>query len=201
MNSSRLRYRLAILLYDRLYRVLHRLDTPASEVGPALRVEVRRSRRALSLPDGTRVRCGERIGILHLNNDRIAAVRGDGLPSVSLALELRRQVFASLHALATLATSGGPLADVRAFSATTIFHQGLARIGFQPEPDGYLWPRLVAVYQRALITALRPGGTLRLERSTYRRARRLWISRGALLARYGDGPPPGGVGSTAPPDA
>src|SRR5438093_1596214 len=46
-------YRWAVLLYDRAYRAVHGLDRPPAQVGPALCLEVRRSRRARRLPDGT----------------------------------------------------------------------------------------------------------------------------------------------------
>lgn len=180
-----------MLVCDRLYRLLHGLDTPTSEVGPALRVEVGRSWWTRTLPDGTRVRRGDPIGVLHLNNDRIAGLHGDGLPSIAVGLEFRRQLLASLRTLAALARPGGPLADVPAFVATTIFHQGLARLGFVPEPDGLVFPSLVAAYQRALLASLHPAGGDRLRRPAYRRARRLWMSREALLARFGqDASPP-----------
>src|SRR5213593_3045214 len=48
-------YRWAVVLYDRAYRVVHGLDRPPAQVGPALCVEVRRGRRARRLPDGTRI--------------------------------------------------------------------------------------------------------------------------------------------------
>lgn len=177
-------YRLAVLAYDGLYRACHRLDTPASQVGPALRIEVRPSRRARALPDGTRIRRGERIGVIHLNNARIAEMHTNGLTPLAVGLEFRRQLLSSLHALAALAGPGGPLDDVAAFVATTIFHRGLARLGFQPEPDGWLWPHLVAPYQRALLASLHPAGAFRLRHATYHRARRLWITRAALVSRF-----------------
>ncbi len=49
---------------DQGYRALHALDAPAAQVGPALCVEVRRSRRTLSLADGTAVRRGDPVAIL-----------------------------------------------------------------------------------------------------------------------------------------
>ena len=179
-------YRLAVLAYDRLYRSCHRLDTPAARVGPALQIEVRRSRRPRRLPDGTRVSRGARIGAIHLNNARIARMHTNSLPPLGVGLEFRRQFLASLHVLATLAAPGRPLDDVAAFVATTIFHRGLARLGFQPEPDGWIWPYLVAAYQRALLASLHPVGRFRLRASTYRTARRLWMPRETLVSRFGD---------------
>ena len=184
--TPRSRYRWAVLVYDRLYRFLHGLDGAASEVGSAARIAVRRSHRTLQLAGGMTIRSGDRIGVLHLNNAFIAALHADGLPPIAVGLEFRRQLVSSLHELARLAGPGGRLSDVKAFSATTIFfHQGLTRLGFAPEDDAPPWPRLVAAYQRALLASLHPAGPVRLRRSSYRRALRLWISRENLLARYG----------------
>lgn len=188
--SSQIRpaYGWAVLTYDRLYRFFHHLDTPASEVGPVLRIELVCSLRARRLPDGMRVRPGDRIGALHLNNARIARLHEQERSPLSAGLEFRRQFFASLQALAALASPGGPLGGVRAFVATTILHDQLRRLGFEAEADGLVWPRLVAAYQRALLVSLHPGA--RLSRSSYRRARRLWVSRERLLARFGEGAVP-----------
>lgn len=179
-------YRWAVVAYDRLYRSLHGLDRPEAEVGPALRVEVRTCRRMRSLPGPTILRRGDRIGILHVNNERIAALHADGLAPLAVGLEFRRQFVASLRALARL-VAGGDLGDVRAFAATTIAHAGLTRLGFTPEPRGVVWPRLVAVYQRSLLASLRPRPAPLLRGAGHHYARRLWLTRETLLARYGPG--------------
>jgi hypothetical protein len=190
-------YRLFVLAYDRLYRACHRLDRPAARVGPALRIQLSRAGRARTLGDGTRIRRGDRIAAIHLDNAGIAGIHANGMAPLSMGLEFRRQFLDSLHGLATLAAPGGPLADVRAVVATTIFHRGLARLGFQPEDGGWLWPRLVATYQRALVASLHPAGAFRLREATYRTARRLWMSREALVQRFGQAavevPADGGV--------
>jgi len=60
-------------------RFLHNLDSSASEVGPAFRVEVRRSHSAppLHLADGTIVRRGDRIGSSP-QNGRVVALHAAG---------------------------------------------------------------------------------------------------------------------------
>src|SRR3989454_9356962 len=73
-------YRWAVVLYDPAYRVVHGLDRLPTQVGPALCVEVRRSRRARRLPDGTRIASGDRVGVIHLNNARLTAVHVNGQP-------------------------------------------------------------------------------------------------------------------------
>ena len=177
-------YRWAVVLYDRTYRVVHGLDRPPAQVGPALCVEVRRGRRARRLPDGTRIASGDRVGVIHLNNARLTAVHVNGQPPLAIGLEFRRWFLASLRELAQLAADGGPLADVRAFCAITIFHRGLARLGFHPERDGIVWPGLTAAYQRALMASLHPAGPLRPRRVISAGARRLWMTREELLSRY-----------------
>jgi hypothetical protein len=178
-------HRWGVLAYDRLYRRLHGLDRPGSDVGPVVRIEVRRSPWARRLPEGTLVGRGDRIGILHLNNHRISALRESGSSPIAVGLEVRRELVASLRALAILARPGGPLRDVRAFMATTVFHQGLERLGFRPEPGARVYLLLVAAYQRALLASLDTAATPRSDPAISRRARRLWMSREALLARYG----------------
>jgi hypothetical protein len=179
-------YRRAVVVYDRAYRWIHGLNRPSSEVGPVLRVEVRRGRGVRVLPDGTALRAGDRIGLLHLNNERLATIHIGGRSPLAVGLAFRRQFIASLRVLAALAAGGGPFSDVHAFSATTIFHDGLSRaLGFVPEPGAPAWSRVVAAYQRALLASLHPAGALRLSGSVSWRARRIWLPRATLLARYG----------------
>jgi hypothetical protein len=151
-----------------------------------LRLELRTLRRAYRLPDGTLLAPGDRIGVLHLNNEHVATLHLNGSSPLAVGLEFRRRLMTSLEALAALAAEDGPLADVRAFEATTIFHRGLSRLGFMVDADGLRWPRLVAAYQRALLASIHPAGALRFQGAEYRRARRLWLTRHALLGRYGD---------------
>jgi hypothetical protein len=152
-------------------------------VGPAFRIEVRRIRRRRRLPGGQELPRGELIGILHLDNDHVRGLHRGRPADVGLAM--RRQVVVSLRALATLGAAGGPLAPVRAFQATTVFHRGLARLGFEAEPGEGLCLRLIGAYQRRLLASLHPRGPAALRRARARHARRLWLTRESLLARYG----------------
>ena len=72
MGTHRRRYYRAVAVYDRVFRVWHALDRPAAVVPPALCVESRRSYRTIRLSDGTVIRAGDRVGALHLDNERIA---------------------------------------------------------------------------------------------------------------------------------
>jgi len=174
----------AIHAYDRLYRWVNGLDRPTSQIGPVLCLKIRASGRTVRLADGTAVRRGEPIGLLHLNNERVVALHAGGLRPEAVGFEFRRQFLASLHDLAQLTDPGGPLARVQAFAVTTILHRGLGRLGFEPARGRAAGSVLVAVYQRALLASLRPAGRARLDGSIRHRARQLWISRDRLRARF-----------------
>jgi hypothetical protein len=171
---------------ERAYRRWFGLDAPEAQVGPAISLELGRAWRPRRLGDGTRIRRGDRVGLIHLNNRRVAALHVEAPDARAAALAFRRLFVASLGALAARAVDEGPLAHVRAFAATTIF-TGLERVGFEPEP-----PRmglgLVAGYQRALLAALHPAAGARLASGRRTRARRWWISRERLLALHGPWP-------------
>src|SRR5512143_3314163 len=111
-----------IVAYDRVYRWLNGLDRPGAQVGPILRLTVRTSRRTVRLMDGTVVRRGDPIGVIHLNNERVVTLHAVGLQPGAIGIRFRRQLVASFRELTRLAAPGGSLAQVRAFTATTILH-------------------------------------------------------------------------------
>jgi hypothetical protein len=128
------------------------------------------------------------VGIVHLNNDRVTALAKDEELSGVPGLKLRREMVASLAELASRCATDPRFREVEAFSATTIFHRGLRRLGFEECESGLTWPRLVSGYQRALLVTLRRGATPR-RRPSDRQARQLWISRKGLMSRYGSAGP------------
>ena len=163
-----------IRIYDRLYLRWHGLDVPEAEVDPVMRIEVRTNRAAVALPGGAVIRPGERVGALHLNNERIGELRRRGFTRLEIGLRFAPE---SLAALARMAGERGRLSEVRAFSAVTIFHPYLLRHGFRLQPGGVRWPRLATRHCERLCGA----GTRRRARA----AERVWITREELLARFG----------------
>ena len=185
MDSSRHWYQGPIAVYDRFYRLGHGLDREEAAVPPVLRVEARRCRRRVRLPDGTGLRSGDRLGVLHLDNSAVATIHANGLSPLIIGFEFRRQFVASLETLAGLAQPGQRLAAIRAFLAITIFHEGLRRLGFDVDPGGLVLPWLTSAYQRRLLALLHPRSAPRLHVLAGSRAERLWISRERLVALYG----------------
>ncbi len=173
--------------YDVAYRWLFGLTDSAAEVGPALRVQVVRYRgHAVALADGTEVRPGDTVGILHLHNERVAWFHGDGSDTPTAGLKFRRAFVASLRELARRIVESERYVDVKAFMAETIFHQGTQRAGFEILPLGSsAWGRLVAAYERALLARYHPRGRRMASRTRFSEARAIWISPNELLRRYG----------------
>jgi peptidoglycan-N-acetylglucosamine deacetylase len=176
--------RRVIALSDWLYRRLNGLDHPRSQVGPVLRFKIEASRRIMRLADGTVVRRGDRIGVLHLDNQRVVSLHDEGLPPGAIGLEFRRRLLASLAELAMRTDTGGSLANVRAFTATTIHHHALVRLGFEPALGHSRGSAIIGGYQRALLASLHPQGHVRLDAVSRRRAHKLWISCEALRIRF-----------------
>jgi peptidoglycan-N-acetylglucosamine deacetylase len=178
--------RLILRGYDLAYRWMHGLTDPASLVGPILRVRVTRHRgRPLALGDGTSIRRGDPIGDIHLDNERMTALHGGDRRSRWAGLAFRRAFHASLEALAEQVENNPRYHGVKAFTATTIFHEGTDLMGFEIRPlSSRLGARLVAAYERSLITQFHPLGERRPGRFRFGEARRIWISREELLRRY-----------------
>ncbi len=185
MRGRRPPFLWAVRLYDRLCRRILGLDRPSSRVGPVLCLEIQRSRRSRTLPDGTTVRRGDRIAVLHLNNARLAEIHAETAAPKPAALAFRRAMLDSLAELARLARPSCPLSDIRAYRVTTILASGLPNLGFTAERLGVAFPRWTAACQRYLFAALNPGAPPRFGGRTYRRAVRFWLSREALLRRHG----------------
>jgi hypothetical protein len=174
-----------IAIWDRIFRIAKGLDRPRAKVGPVFRLEVRRWRRDVRFGDGTALRRGDRAGVIHLDNEEVVRLHRIGRPETATGLELRRLVVASLAELARRAAPGGPLDDVRAFAALTIYPYGLERLGFERDLER-TGSAVVAAYQRALVAWLFPGAQGRMAHRL--RAQLLWIPRERLLARYGAAP-------------
>jgi len=171
-----------ISAWDRIFRAIRGLDLPVARVRPLFRIEVRRRRRRTRLRDGTVLRRGERIGIIHLDNAAVVRLHRSERPDAATGLEFRRLVLASLRELARQAGPGGALGGVGAVAALTIHHRALERLGFEREASA-AGSTVVAAYQRALVAWLFPGA--RRTRAHRRHALRVWMPRERLLARYG----------------
>jgi hypothetical protein len=181
---------------DALLRFYHGIYEFTDDPDCVLRVAAKRARNRVSLFDGTRVESGERVGSLHLWNEHLPRYSERG-PDVGWACEMRRRVLRSTQLLADYVEREQAWHQVSAFCAETTLSNRLgdaqirrlaARHGFERvEPRVSMLRRLHAIGDsfntRALTRAFNPAA---LSRQPFLRGRsELWISRAALLGRYG----------------
>jgi len=161
-----------------------------------LRIALARSPGEITLSDGTRIGKYEMVGELHLWNEHLPQMNEEG-PSLEWALRIYRLWRASLKKLATYLEDEPQFETVRAFRGETAFVKGdlegsalFERLGLdlvrtdrvgKLKRFGEFWENF---YTWGLIWTFNPGslrrkGFFRLERA------QLWISRQALLERYG----------------
>jgi len=180
--------------YDAAYRWLHRLEDLPTERGTILRIGVARYRgRRVALRDGTVVRTGDVIGTLHFHNEAVAAIHDGKLDSVRSGILILRAYERSLKTLARLSEDHPRYRRMKALSATTIFHQGVEKLGFEifPLPS---WPAgwIVSAYERFLLARFHPLGRRRKSQKKFE-ARTIWASAKEIRRRYGDNSSPSGT--------
>jgi len=194
--------RWAIRRLDSLLRRAQGVYEFSPEPDCILRLALGRSEREVTLADGTRIAAGERIGELHLWNERLPPMPKAG-PDFRWALAMRHRLVRSLRLLAAHVENDAALADVRAFRGEMVFDlrrderedaDPFARLGLElrpAEPAGLLkrftdfWENLYAWW---LIWTFNPA-SLHSKRFWHLQRCQLWISREALLSKYGPGHP------------
>jgi len=189
--------RAAVRALDGLLRRLFGIREFSRSADCLLRLSVVRSRRDLTLADGTVVRPGDRVGDLHLWNERMPPLPREW-PDLRWALGFQRRLKRSLEELADAVASDPAYADLAAFRAVgsaMTRHGALPalaeRLGFELVEDphaGGLWRRFASfwenVYSLALVWVYNPASLRSKELRGLRRVQ-LWISRGELERRYG----------------
>ncbi len=168
--------------WERLYRRRHRIR--AVRTTGVLGLELRRHHgRPVALADGTVVRPGDLVGIIHLMNERVRAIAAEGWQTAGWR-EGRRD----LAALAAWSRRQPPEGHPVAYTATTILLPLAARAGFEihPRPRSW-WVRLEDWHFRSLLRRWNPRGSDRLRRGRGAlRSAEIWLSAAALEARYGE---------------
>ncbi len=167
-----------------------------------LRVSCGRARQAIILQDGTQIRPGDPVIDIHFWNERIPAMP-EGGPDLRWAREMHRRFVASLRLLAQYLAESPSLNDVRAIRGEFGFLSGEA-LGAQSDLFRRLglevrrlrtargaWGRFAEFWQNLfsywLIWTYNPE-SLRGKRLLGLERCEVWISREALLGRYGARP-------------
>jgi len=136
------------------------------------------------LLDGTRVRAGDRIGVIHLDNRVLASLP----PEHWLSLGMRLAA-GDLRVLAAQAARAGSDAPV-AYRGTTLLASLARRAGWDVHPGRPTpWSRLTDWYLRTLLARWSRAGAARLDRGRHQlHAVDAWLSAGALQRQPGGTP-------------
>ncbi len=190
-----------VFAFDAVLRHRHHVVEFSTNPACIFRLNVARAEHAFTLADQTRIEAGDRIVDLHLWNEQIPAVPKAG-PTISWARTFCGRLELSVRELAQYLMTHSEMDDVAAVGANVA--QGtreqraqltniMRRFGFAPLPEGeaqYAEAALRRLGENILITAMvlaQNPVVLRAE-SLWRDRTPLFVSRTALLARYGQAP-------------
>ncbi|NWF78319.1 MAG: hypothetical protein HXY36_07010 [Chloroflexi bacterium] len=138
------------------------------------------------LNDGSEVKTGDTIMELHLNNAWFKRRRKLNLKASQSLRETLGCSAQDLHFLAQQ-VAGGMFGNITALHGTTLLHVAARRLGFQVDelPDS-LWNRGARFYMAGLMQLyhLRGDEVSRLKDKPWE-LREVWLSRVALLTKYG----------------
>ncbi len=187
----------AVRKLDALLRRSQHIEEFVNDDTCLLRISLHKAPREIVLSDQTRTGPGELMGEIHLWNEHMVPVPENG-PDMAWGILMRRRVHRSLILLARRAASDPRFAAVKVFRGKTAFGTGkplsqtlrIARgLGFEvvdgKSPGGFIgwWVALgESIYLWAMARAFSPGINSRLVRPQWHE---LWMSRDALLKRYG----------------
>ena len=187
----------SISLVDSLIRTYYGIYEFTDDPGCVLRIGMAPSRNTVTLSDGTKVESGEPVGTLHFWNEHLPRYPPEG-PNLRWACAMRDQMRRSLCSLAEYIEREPAWQDVRGLRGEAALSTRLGasqvgrvgeRYGFErvPPTDLSFLGRLHAVGEGLTLWSLtRAFNPAALPRQPFMRDHHeLWISRNALIRRYG----------------
>ncbi|MHC1578901.1 MAG: YkoP family protein [Dehalococcoidia bacterium] len=172
---------------DRLLRAIYQIRPLRGDDSSIIRFNLRRYKGPVTvLNDGSRVKTGDTIIELHLNNDWFRRRRKLNLKASQSPREF---LAAFAHDLRFLAeqVNDGAFGNITALHGSTILDIAARRLGFQVNelPDN-LWKKGARFYMAGLLQVyhLRGGEVLELKEKTWE-LKEVWLSRAALMSSYG----------------
>jgi len=172
---------------DRLLRVIYHIRPLKADDSGIMRFNLRRYKGPTRvLNDGSKVKTGDTIVELHLNNAWFKRRRKLNLSASQSPREFLGWFAQDLRILAQQIDSG-TFGNIAALHGITLLHVAARRLGFQVDelPDS-LWKKGARLYMAGLMQVyhLRGDEVLRLSEKTWE-LKEIWLSRAALLSKYG----------------
>jgi len=181
---------LVLLLWpviDRLLRSIYHIKPLKTDGSGIICYDLRRYKGPIRiLNDGSEVRTGDTIIELHLNNDWFKRRRKLNLRASQSPREFLGCFAQDLHFLAQQITSG-MFGNITALHGSTLLDVAARRLGFQVDeiPDS-LWKKGGRFYMAGLMQVyhLRGDEVAGLREKSWE-LKEVWLSRAALLTKYG----------------
>jgi len=189
--------RIIIRQFDALVRWANGVFEFCDDPECLLRLQVAHARHALDLSDGTQVRTGDPVLMLHLWNEHVSSLQPDE-PDLVWAAHLRRLLVQSLHAGACWLASQPHRAGVRAVGGVTVLialgdergsRRLMRRLGFDVFPYegplgrfGEFWENL---YTWGLMWTFN-GASLRQRSLVGLRRAEFWMPVGRFVRDYAE---------------
>jgi len=186
----------SVSLFDSIIRTYYGVYEFTDDPACILRVGLSQARAPVLLSDGTRVEFGELVGTVHWWNEHLPRYSLKG-PDFGWACAMRHQVLHSLRLLADYVESESAWREIRALRGEAALSTRLGllqvqrvagRYGFERVPTDFsILRRLHALGESFTLWSLtRAFNPAALARQPFLRDHHeLWISRTALLGRYG----------------
>jgi hypothetical protein len=199
----------SISLFDALIRTYYGVYEFTDDPACVLRVGLGQARAPVLLSDGTRVEPGDLVGTLHWWNEHLPRYSPNG-PDLGWACAMRDQVLRSLRLLADYVEIETAWREIRAFRGEAALSTRLGilqvqrvagRHGFERVPADFSFLRRLHAFGESftlwsLTRAFHPAALAR--QPFLRDHHELWISRTALLGRYGRGQTQAATGAVHP---
>jgi hypothetical protein len=172
---------------DRLLRVIYHIRPLKADGSSIVSLDIRHYKgRTVALNDGSKVQTGDTIIELHLNNAWFRRRRKLNIKAPQALREIRGCFEQDLRLLAQQVVNG-KFEGVAALHGSTLLHAGAKRVGFQVEelPDSF-WKKGSRFYMAGLMQVyhLRENEMSGLREKPWE-LKEIWLSRAALLTRYG----------------
>jgi hypothetical protein len=142
---------------------------------------VRHRGTALVFQDGTVVRRGDLVGEIHVDNRRAAALH----EGRNAGLRYRREVFRALPALAQDLRTRPEYQPIKVVGGPSLFWEEATLAGFEHRPLPAFSRWWLAWWERFVLARHHPKGRARLAEGNRTELRQIWMTRRALLERYG----------------
>jgi hypothetical protein len=173
---------------DRLLRVIEHIRPLKADSNGIFRFSLRHYRGVTRvLDDGSEVKAGDTIMELHLNNEWFKGRRKLNLSASESPREFLGCLAGELRFLAQQVAGGTFGSNIAALHGSTILHIAARRLGFQVDelPDS-LWKKGALFYMAGLMQVyhLRGDEVSGLREKPWE-LKEVWLSRAALLSKYG----------------